>query len=257
MTFRKSVLLIIIPINLMLLQACQNFTWLPQGEEKTEITNNTTKKNGLVKAHHSNGRLLSEINYKNGVKDGLAKSYYKNGRIKNEILYKDGIKEGIAKLYYQEGGLNRETTYLNGIRQGVLKKFRQDGKVSSEVTYKDGMMGSDLKEFLKSGKERSSYPTLKLTSIDKIATTGEYIIKVTFSKNAKRADYYLGALQDGKFFEKELLKKLTENNGVGYYVIKPPPGMFTMQKLHFIGRLKTARGNWMVREKVFNLAIEG
>ncbi len=257
MILRRLLNIIILGTVLILGQSCQNFTLLPKEETATASKSNTTKKNGLVKTHRSNGKLLSEINYKNGVKHGLARSYYENGRVKNEITYKNGIKEGIAKLYYQEGGVNRETPYVNGARQGVLKKFRYNGEVSSEVTYKDGMMGNDLKEFLKSGNERSSYATLKLTAIDKIATTGEYTIKVTFSKNANRADYYLGQLEEGKYFKKELMKKLPENNGVGYYVLKPPPGMFTMQKLHFVGRLKTARGNWLIREKVFNLAIEG
>ena len=241
---------------IIMLSGCNNFTFLPK-EEKAQPIDKNAVKNGLVTSKHKNGNTRTEIIYKDGVKDGLAKSYYLNGNIKNEIFYKKGIKEGVAKLYYEKGGLNRETEYVNGIRHGTVKKYYMNGQLSSVVSYFEGMMGNDLVEYRKSGEKRKSYPQLRIYAEDKIAATGEYIIKVTFSKDPKRADYFLGELVDGKYFDKRSVLELSEREGIGYYVLKPPPGMFTMQKLTFIGKLKTRKGNYLIRSKVFNLAIEG
>lgn len=242
-------------IFILALSGCQNFSWLPK-EKPTETTKKTVKTDGVHKSYKKNGTLYSEISYKNGERDGLAVVYYPDGKIKQSIDFKNGEKDGLAKIYYESGILNRETSYKEGIKNGPQKKYFQDETLASSITYKDDLPGTDLKEYLKSGKEKSNYPSLIVKQIDRLKESGKYIIEVTFSKNPRRADYYFGELIDGKFFQPYSLEKLPEKNGVAYYTIKPPPGIFIMRKINVVGKLKTSRRNLLIKQKTVNLAIE-
>ena len=53
--------------------------------------NDSTKFNGVYKSYRD-GYLYSEVTLKDGKKEGLAKKFYKNGRINTEVYYKNNIK---------------------------------------------------------------------------------------------------------------------------------------------------------------------
>ena len=44
--------------------------------------------------------------------------YFENGKIKSEITYKDSLKFGKARYYYSNGFLKEELTYENNIKIG-------------------------------------------------------------------------------------------------------------------------------------------
>lgn len=72
------------------------------------------KENGelvLYKTYHSNGKLYSEMPYKDGKKNGKSVIYYPNGKITEEGTYKNNRKEGVWKYYNQAGRLTSEETY--------------------------------------------------------------------------------------------------------------------------------------------------
>ena len=45
-------------------------------------TTSAPNKDGLHQEFFDNGKVRSEINYRNGVKDGLVRTYYENGQLK-------------------------------------------------------------------------------------------------------------------------------------------------------------------------------
>lgn len=241
---------------LVLLLGCQNFSWLPKKEEKVEL-DPKAKRNGLVKSHWPNGRLRAEIYYKNDIKHGLAKSYSKSGYLLQEVPYENGVQHGTAKMYYEDGSIRRTTDYKEGLKDGWRKSYWQSGRVSSQISYKDNLPANDLKEFMKSGKEKSSSPKLEVRGIDRISLTGEYIVRVFFSNNNKRAEFFVGELVDGKYFDDRQLRPIAQDDEGGYIIFTPPPGAFTMERIPLVGKLKTPRGNQLIRTTVFNLAIEG
>ncbi len=71
-------------------------------------TNAEPPKNGLYKTYYENGRLGSEINYKNGELEGVEKSYYINGNIKREVIWKNN--EAISGYLYGTYGQKRRMT---------------------------------------------------------------------------------------------------------------------------------------------------
>ncbi|MEO9965155.1 MAG: hypothetical protein ABJF11_05180 [Reichenbachiella sp.] len=246
---------IIIFSLLLLLPACDRLTWLPS--EQTQEAATPRKKDGLVVNKRKDGSLYSEINYKDGIKHGLAKSYSKSGKIQNEIIYEQGYKNGVSKIYYDNGEVRRSTTYKLDRKNGPLMSYFTNGNLSSSVTYKDDMPGNDLKEYVKSGKELSTYPELKYQVVDRLMQTGEYTVKFYFTKDNNRAEFYIGELIDGKYFDRSTLEQMPEVNAQGVLTFKPGPGQFAMKKIPVIGKVKTKRGNYLIRNLVFNLAIEG
>jgi len=47
-------------------------------------------KNGMETVFYSDGKLKSEINYRDGRKDGIEKLFYSDGKLKSEIEYRNG-----------------------------------------------------------------------------------------------------------------------------------------------------------------------
>ncbi|MEP2026200.1 MAG: toxin-antitoxin system YwqK family antitoxin [Reichenbachiella sp.] len=241
---------------LISLICCDSFTWLPN-QNTVQVGEPIKKKDGLVITKRKDGSLYSEVHYQNGVKHGLSKSYYKDGNLQFEIEYENGKKNGASKLHYANGKVRRKTTYKNGIKNGPKISYFENGNISSSITYKEDLPSSDLKEYLKSGKELSSYPELKYKVVDRLNTTGEYLVKFYFTKDNKRADFYMGELVEGKYFNEYSLSKLPEYKYEGVLSWKPYIGEFIMKKIPIVGRVKTKRGNYLYRKLTFNLAIEG
>lgn len=246
-SYRHHFILFIILV--LSLQSCQKFG------NKEESKRNSNEKDGLVKTFRKDGSLFSEINYVNGQIHGVSKRYSKWGNFQFLDTYENGRKNGKSLQFYADGQVMRETNYMNGQINGATKSYWATGELSSSITYKEDLPANDLKEFMKSGKEKK-YETLLIQTIDELNTSGEYTLKIRFSKNAKRADYFIGQLVDGKYFAENELVKIPEKNGEGVLIYKPPPGGFIMKKLNIIGKLKTARGNILIRQKTYNLAIE-
>ena len=54
-------------------------------------------KTEIIKSYYPNGKLMSEIPYKNGIIHGIRKFYYENDNIEFKIPYKNGIRHGTQK----------------------------------------------------------------------------------------------------------------------------------------------------------------
>ncbi len=212
------------------------------------------KKNGIDTSYHSNGNIHSIVTYKNGRKDGLAQSFYPDGTPMRKINYINGKKDGLAQTFYENGKLKLETTYKNGKKHGTRKRYFSYGNIASEQEWKNDFAGR-LTEYTKRGKVRKKYPALKLNVIDQISSTGKYTIEVAFDRNAHRAKYYVGNLEDGQFLNAQC-EEILNSGGKGLIQYDLSPGMFVMEKLNIIGVQKTAKGDYYIAQKKFNVAIE-
>lgn len=213
-----------------------------------------TKKNGYDTAYHASGEISSILGYKNGRKHGLAQSFYPDGKPMRKINYVNGVKDGLAQTFYENGKLQLETNYVNGRKHGLRKRYYSFGTPASEQEWKNDYAGK-LVEYTKRGKVRTKYPELKLNVIDRVSSTGEYTIEVAFDRNAKRAKYYVGKLDEGIFMH-DKMEELPTTNGKGIVYYELAPGSFAMEKLNIVGVQKTAKGDYYIAQKTFNVAIE-
>jgi antitoxin component YwqK of YwqJK toxin-antitoxin module len=69
---------------------------------------------GLRKEYYPDGKLKSEINYRQAARDGMCRLYYENGQVQAAGNYRDGLQEGPWKMYDENGTLRSEETYMRG-----------------------------------------------------------------------------------------------------------------------------------------------
>ena len=95
--------------------------------------------------YYENGKILSEINYKDGKRNGKCKYYSKNGKVLSKLNYKAGKAEGLYKSYYENGQLKEEGNFKytdEGVysrKEGIWKTYYEDGQLKTESTIKDGI----------------------------------------------------------------------------------------------------------------------
>lgn len=71
---------------------------------------------GKVIGRFYDGRIRSEINYKNGKKDGKSTTWYENGRIRLECGYKEGKRHGQWIKRDANGQVQFQRRYKDGRR---------------------------------------------------------------------------------------------------------------------------------------------
>jgi len=114
-------------------------------------------KNGLHQEFFPNGKVSSEVNYRNGLKNGAVKTYYEDGQLKTEITYRQNKKHGDKKIYFPNGKLRLKSSYKNDIAHGLQQAYWINGELRIEqkmamgkpIYYKEysasGQLTRDLK----------------------------------------------------------------------------------------------------------------
>jgi len=229
----------------------KNFSWKDQEEP--------VYNDGGIRSYYDNGKLKNVCFLDSAkLKHGTCISYYESGTVKNKITYVHGEKIRGISHYKDTGTPALDISYGNGMKNGMRRRYYEDGSVASEFEYKNDHPGKGLVEYNKSGKLIEGYPKLLIKPRDLINTHGKYIVEVYFERNSKRGEYYIGKLYEGKyvFTNPELARLQSDDDGIARYEISVPKGMFRMEKLHFVGKYKTKRGNPYIVEKSFNLAVD-
>jgi antitoxin component YwqK of YwqJK toxin-antitoxin module len=57
---------------------------------------------------YENGKVQSELSYKDDKLDGLCRTYYESGSLLSEASFKDDMMHGVRREYYKNGQLKRE-----------------------------------------------------------------------------------------------------------------------------------------------------
>jgi len=63
---------------------------------------------------------------------GKYSKYYENGKVKTNIFYKDGILEGKAIMWHKNGQKKQEGSYKNGLQEGKLTTWFKNGNKKQE-----------------------------------------------------------------------------------------------------------------------------
>jgi len=123
-------------------------------EDKTASSVKYPKKktNGGVKFNYESGKILTEMNFKDGELDGMLKQYYENGNLCVETAYAAGVMNGINKTYYRNGKVKTESGMVNGIADGISRTFRDDGSVISELAYFNGNLNGLCRTYYANGQ---------------------------------------------------------------------------------------------------------
>jgi hypothetical protein len=211
----------------------------------------------IKRTYYPDGSLHKEILMKDGKQTGSYREYFKNGKLFQEVNFVNDQREGVVKKYYETGVLYQETPYLHSQIHGVQKKYRRSGGLMAEIPYHEGNLCKGLKEYTTDGKLKERYPNIVVTPIDNIMKDHRYILELSLSDGTKSGvEYYEGTLTDGKYIGDNAGKVWKVKNGVGKLEFKLSSGMFIMEEMHFIAKVKTFQGNYYITETTYHLAAE-
>lgn len=93
---------------------------------------------GLITEYYKDGKIVKEVNYKEGKQHGIEKRYFPDGKLEVEYYYENGEREGWGKIYHENGNLWIEAYYSNGDYNGEVKTYDKNGKLEKMEIYKNG-----------------------------------------------------------------------------------------------------------------------
>jgi TonB family protein len=155
------------------LKECEYFAFLEFNSEDYDIITE------LV--YHKSGQINQESvfsNYEARTKEGFSRVWYPNGRLKSEIEYKEGKINGKRMTYFENGRIKRNETFVNGeLMEGHI--YNNEGKevtnyeYQSAATYPGGLI-----EVVNFVKKETIYPK----KLKKKGIEGKVVITFTVSK---------------------------------------------------------------------------
>ncbi|RPH30087.1 MAG: hypothetical protein EHM93_16230 [Bacteroidales bacterium] len=206
--------------------------------------------NGVKRIYNGEGKLETEIPYKDSLPEGIQKEYYKTGELYRETPLVKGRPNGLVKEFNTKGKLYREMPVVNGKANGVVKKYYENGILFSEAPFENGEAKEGLKEYNEKG-ELLGKPKMLFKGIDKVATDGVYIIEISLSDEYIQPSYANVITFEGK----EMLNKIPIVNGKGIYKISIPKGAILNKKLTFEARYNTLRKNIFVLRDTYTMGL--
>lgn len=215
------------------------------------------QKDGLVKTYSKEGKLVSEINFKDGKRNGIGKSYYKNGNVQLEIPYKDGKREGVVRRFYENGKLYQETEFLQDQQSGWQITYKEDGKKKAEARYEAGEPCTGLKEYLLNGTLKKEYPSIVTRIVDRVRERGEYIVYLSLSNGSRKVKFYRGELSKNGCLTNLLIplpfNSRTKQGELRYTL---PVGSFIMEEVNIVAEATTLTGNSYLIQRKINIALD-
>lgn len=206
--------------------------------------------NGVKKIYNAQGKLETEVPYKDSLPDGIQKEYYKTGELFRETPFVLGKATGVVKEYSKTGKIYREMPVENGKANGVVKKYYDNGNLFSEAPFVDGKPAAGLKEYNEKGTLLSK-PTLVFSAKNTIAIDGCYTIEAFLSDKNINADYFQILMYENK----EIINKLPNTNGNGVLKLNVPRGAMFVKKVTFEAKYTTSRGNVCIIRGYYDLVV--
>ena len=237
-------------LNILLFNGCQN-NKPSAGSSSKKGKNDSTGYNGVYKSYRD-GYLYSEVTLEEGKKNGLAKRFYKNGKVNTEVYYKNNIKVDTSRWYYTNGKIYRETPYNKGKIHGIQKKYHKNGVLKAEIPYVNGNREVGLKEYSYYNSPIKSYPSIIYYIDDQRKEKGQVFLTIRLSNNSEKVKFYQGELEKGIFDTDKAIYILTEK-GRGTISFVEKADYTGKNQINIIAYHKTKLGNYKILQKKITL----
>lgn len=173
-----------------------------------------------IQRTYSNGEIHTEHSFKLGKKDGICKDYFQNnnGKLRSEIEYKDDKPHGTMVYYHSNGKVEKTGKYYSEIKykdslyknvyDGEFITYQENGMKQSEVQWKNYRLNGYSIQYHR-GTEVISQKTLYINSLK--SGLEEYF---DVKGNKNKEIYYEIAEEDGKLVSRKTLTETSWQNGV-------------------------------------------
>ncbi|MDW6002326.1 toxin-antitoxin system YwqK family antitoxin [Vibrio mangrovi] len=91
------------------------------------------------------GKLLSEVEYKNGFATGITKRWYPSGQLKEEFSCKRGLRHGESTTWFDNGCIKIKAEYELGIELGYQEWNESGDLVESRELDPESVQANLLK----------------------------------------------------------------------------------------------------------------
>jgi antitoxin component YwqK of YwqJK toxin-antitoxin module len=119
---------------------------------------NATPFTGKIISAFSNGKLQSEVFYKNGLKEGKEQQWGIDGTLILERFYTKGKKTGIHKSWWDNGNLKFEYHFNDkGEFHGAVKEWYADGLLLMDFNYINGKETGSQRLWKPDGSIKANY----------------------------------------------------------------------------------------------------
>jgi len=125
----------------------------------------SNKKQGLWKRYYSNGKIQSEITYKDNIPNGPYSTYYPSGINEEKGTWSYNKNIGIFARYHSNGAKSQAFVFDdNGVRNGQQFYYHENGKTELEVYIRNGMEEGIMRRYYANGdiQETKDYTGGKL-----------------------------------------------------------------------------------------------
>ena len=141
----------------------------PNGKTQTQVyIDNKGQLQDKGYLYFSNGKIQSQINYKDNKRDGQLILYYPNGGVREKSTYKNDSLVGSVYFYSKEGILEAISRYGNGKNQYLKEiSFHKNGKIKQIQTFfvEAGLINAQISYSIdgkvKKGRKYSKFVNLK------------------------------------------------------------------------------------------------
>ena len=152
----KTKILVVILLIVNILFSCKEkdkpvVSYWPDGKVKSELRYKDGQLDGQCKWYYSNGNPSMEAVYENNVLNGASNRWYENGNLEEKAYYVDNQYDGVVEEYNVFGKLVVLSTYKNGVLNGLYYQWYDNGKPFMEGEYVDGMMHGSWLMYYKDG----------------------------------------------------------------------------------------------------------
>jgi TonB family protein len=140
---------------------------------------------GVLKSYYPDGKLESEINFKNNIREGEAKFYYPSGNLEEERFYFNGKIEGLVKIYHENGKLKELRNIESGKVEGSITLFSEEGEYITDIYFQEGKRIIETSPFSEeSFREESEKPTAAVAEEKKAVGTDKPAVEKNKSANS-------------------------------------------------------------------------
>lgn len=101
-------------------------------------------RDGKHQFFYPDGKIKSEIPYKNGLIDGEVMLYYPSGQLKRSLSFVGGKLEGTERMWNEAGVLTTEANYKNNLPSGTTRTWHDNGQLSKEMIFYTSSLDYDI-----------------------------------------------------------------------------------------------------------------
>ena len=121
----------------------QNQIWRELNHLDVQVSQDSSRLDGMRSYSHENGQIGIELNYKDGKYEGKSTWWYENGQKKYEVNFKDGKEDGKWSHWSKNGKTRSEVNYKDGKLNGKYTKWYESGQKDFERNYIDSQSFND------------------------------------------------------------------------------------------------------------------